>query len=60
MKTLKSIESTIRLGKGGVGVGNNNSVEHDGRYKFCGNKISSGKVDDSGIRDHKVVGEKNY
>ena len=58
IKTLGSIESTIRLKRGRVGVSDDGKVERNGRCKVGGNKIGGSEVDGNEIRDNEI--EKNW
>ena len=53
-KTLRSIESIIQLGEGGIGVGDNGRAEHISKCKLGSSKVNDMKIDDGEIADNEV------
>ena len=61
LKTLGSIESTIRLRKSGVVVDDDGRDENDGKAKYNSRgKASINKVSGNKIRDDEFAEMKNY
>lgn len=55
MKTLKSIESTIRPEKGRVEISSNSKNKHNSRGEIASSKVGGNK-----IRKSDVAKKKNY
>ena len=53
MKILGSIESTIRIRKGGVKIGDDNRVGRDDKCEFS-NKINNSEISDNKVEDNEI------